>query len=725
MSEKQARGVYTHDELVRMFDPKSVAIVGASANPASFGARTLASLSKFSGSIFLVNGKYEELEGRRCYKSLCAIGEVPDCVVAAIPREAVEDLVRESVQLGVGGLVIFASGFGESGDPQWEAAQRRIVELTRNSKTRLLGPNCLGVVNGLTGFHAVFANAPTKPIHPGGRKIGLISQSGALGMGLAQACERGVSFSHVFTLGNACDVDVADQISYLSGDPGCDVIACVFEGTEAPQRLLEAGRLAKDAKKPVVIFKLATGESGAEAAKSHTGALAGSSAAYDAFFERAGFVTVSEFEELLETAAFFAKAPRPKAAGVAVLTPSGGAGILAADQAELHGVPMPQPGPDLQQLLAKHIPSFGAARNPCDVTAQILNNPVSFPACAEGFLSQPDIGAIAVPNGYAHEAGSQRIIAIGPLARDVGKIVCAYWLTGWLEGPGAFDLETDPNVALFRTTARCFRTLASWHKWWAGLDLAIEHGSRLTATGVADSVADMLDRAQGVRTLAESQSKEVLSAYGVPVVSERLVQSAEAALTVARGIGFPVVIKVESPDLPHKTEAGVVRLNIRDEEELAAAYIEVMGNAAKVEPPPRINGVLVQPMVTAGVEIMVGGRVDPLFGPLIVVGMGGVMVELLRDTVVQQAPVYAAGAARMLRRLQGYRLLQGFRGAAAVDEAALCKVIQRVSEMIADQRSRVEEVDVNPLICSAERILAVDALVVKAARQDVASVSQH
>lgn len=713
MSLKQVRGVYSHDQLVRMFDPKSVAIVGASPNAASFGARTLASLSKFNGAIHLVNGKYEEINGRPCFKSISTIGQAPDCVIAAVPREAVEDLVRESVQVGVGGLIIFASGFGESGDPEWEATQRRIVALTEGTPTRLLGPNCLGVVNGVSGFHAVFANAPARPIHPGGKRIGLISQSGALGMGLAQASERGVSFSHVFTLGNACDVDVADQISYLSGDPHCDVIACVFEGTDAPQRLLDAGRLAREARKPVVIFKLATGESGAEAAKSHTGALAGSAAAYEAFFEKAGFVSVTEFEELLETAAFFAKATRPVAPGVAVLTPSGGAGILAADQAELHGVPMPQPGTELQQLLAKHIPLFGAARNPCDVTAQILNNPVSFPACAEGFLSQPDIGAIAVPNGYAHEAGSQRIKAIGPMARAAGKIVCAYWLTGWLEGPGSFELETDPDVALFRTTARCFRTLAAWQHWWERVDEVDRKPVRASPVSAAHEVTGLLEMSASNRTLPERQSKALLAAYGVPVVSDRLVQDKDGAVAAAAALGFPVVLKVESPDLPHKTEAGVVRLNLRSEADVERAYGEIMRNANKVVPAPHINGVLVQPMAVAGVEIMVGGRVDPLFGPLIVVGMGGILVELLRDSVVQQAPVDAVEASKMLRRLSGYRLLQGFRGSAAVDEIALCATIQRVSELVADHQATLTEIDVNPLICTSERILAVDALVVR------------
>jgi len=624
------RAVYRHNELDRLFNPRSVAIVGASPKAASFGARTLQNLGNFNGDIYLVNEKYQEISGRPCYASLNAIGSVPDCAILALPRDGVEAVVEECIEQGVGGVIIYASGFAEGGQPEYVDLQRRLVEMTRNTQTRILGPNCIGVINTLTGMHGVFVTATTKFPHLGGCRIGLISQSGALGLGLAQAAERGVSFSHVFTLGNSCDVDVADEIAYLAEDRNCDVIACVFEGTDNPTRLIEAGRLAKASKKAVVVFKLATGESGAQAAMSHTGSLAGAATSYEAVFERAGFILVREFEDLLETAAFFGKAPPLKATGVAVLTPSGGAGILAADQAELHGVSLPQPGKELEKLLKSHIPEFGSPRNPCDVTAQILNNPDSFPACAQGFLNQKNIGALAIPNGNAHASTAERIRVIGDLARASGKVVCAYWLAGWQEGPGSFELEIDPNVAVFRSTARCFSALAAWHEWSAKLtDETLS--TRSSPESAASQVQDMVTHAADGSTLSESQSKAVLAAYKIPVVQDHIVHNKEQAAATAEALGYPVVLKVESPDLPHKTEAGVVRLSLLNRAAVEAAYDEIMENAAKVRPIPKINGVLVQPLVSAGLEMMVGAKVDGLFGPLVIVSLGGVKVELLKD----------------------------------------------------------------------------------------------
>ena len=707
------RPLYRHADTRRLFDPASIAIVGASPNAGSFGARTLANLHGYTGRIHLVNGKYDRIGERPCVAALADIGEVPDCVFIAVPRDAVRPVVEECVRLGVGGVVIFASGFGESEDPAHQQLQRELVALTAGTPTRLLGPNCLGAMNAVTGLLATFALIPERMRIEGCRSIGLISQSGALGVGLSQAVELGVSFSHVLTLGNGCDVDVADEIAFLAEDPACDVIACVFEGTTNPGRLLEAGALARRQGKAVVVFKLATGASGAEAALSHTGALAGSAAGYDALFERAGFIPVDHFEALLETAAFFAKAPRAKAAGVAVLTPSGGAGIMAADQAELHGVPLPQPGPALKALLESHIPEFGAARNPCDVTAQILNNPLSFPACAEAFLKEADIGAIATPYTTAMESSAKRTVALAEMAREHGKMACCYLLTGWLEGPGTKLMELSPHLALFRSTARCFATLAAWHRWSVRLDRGEEAATASLGAAESAGVQRELAAAGAERTLSEGPAKRLLQAAGVPMVDNRLVADAQAAVAAADALGYPVALKVDTPDLPHKTEAGVLRLDLKDAAAVRDAYAAVMANALKATSAGRIHGVLVQPMIPQGLEIMVGARVDALFGPMIVVGLGGVMVELLKDTAVALAPVDRDGAKALLQRLRGHALLQGFRGSAAIDIDALADTVSRISLLVHQERERIAEIDVNPVICSPAGVIAVDALVVR------------
>ena len=293
--------------------------------------------------------------------------------------------------------------------------------------------------------------------------VGIASQSGALSQSLAQSIETGVSVSHTFSAGNQVDVDVADLVAYLAEEDACRSIVCVFEGMSQPQRLLEAADLAWRNGKPLLIHKIATGQLGSEAAVSHTGSLAGSNAAYLAAFERAGAILVDDFEALMEAAAFFAKAPPPKARGVAVVATSGGAAIMAADKAEEHGVPMPQPSAAATAVLLQHIPDFGSARNPCDVTAQVVNNPQSLWACGEALLADEQYGALVMPQPVAFDFHTPRIAALGELSHKHGKITCNVMVSQWLQGPGALEAEMNPHVAQFRSMDRCFAALAAWH----------------------------------------------------------------------------------------------------------------------------------------------------------------------------------------------------------------------------------------------------------------------
>jgi acyl-CoA synthetase (NDP forming) len=708
---KISRSPYSHGELKRALNPDSIAIIGASTRAGSFGERSLSNLSRYDGRIYLVNAKYQQIDDRPCYPSLKALPEVPDCVVITVPREAVEEVIRECAELGVGGAIVFASGYSETAKAERVLEQNRLAELARGSGLKIFGPNCIGWVNYLRGALVSFLPYPRLDA-PRVDSIGLVSQSGALAQSLAQAIEHGTSFSHVLTSGNSCDVDVADLVAYLADEPGCKAIACVFEGLSDPQRMIEAAELCWQRNKPLIINKLATGAQGAAAALSHTGSLAGSEAAYRAMFERAGAVVVDDFEALIETTVFFAKAPPPTATGVAVIATSGGAAIMAADKAELHGVALPQPSAEVRAVLESYIPDFGSARNPCDVTAQVINNLQSLATCGDAMLSDAGFGAVVVPQPFAYDVATPRIKIFSELAQRYGKIACNVWLSEWLEGPGASICESDPHVAMFRSMDRCFAALSAWH--WRD---AKRRAGRAVATRFAAPVA-MAEGAELIaattnRTLTEREAKQVLAAYGVPVVGERLVANAEEAVAAAVELGLPVALKVESADLPHKTEAGVLRLDLRDEAAVRSAYAEVMANAAKVQPPPRINGVLVQPMLPSGVEIMVGARIDPLFGPLLVVGLGGIFVELLKDSAIALAPVERGEALNLLASLKGAAILRGFRGAEAVDIERLAEVICRISELAADQRVSIAELDVNPLICSGGRIVAVDALIVK------------
>ena len=327
-------------------------------------------------------------------------------------------------------------------------------------------------------------------------------------------------------------------------------------------------------------------------------------------------------------------------------------------------------------------------------------------------MADPQYGALVVPHTYAYAPATARIEIMGRAASHYGKIACAVWLTQHLEGPGAIETEQNENVALFRSMKHCMAALAQWHRHADWLRESQQVQGRLSAAEARDTAAALIDGSPNA-TLTEREGKEVLALYGVPVVRDMLTQSADEAAQAAVTCGMPVVLKVESPDIPHKTEAGVIALNLRTEAEVRTAYEQVMRNARAVTPAPRITGVLVQPMVPQGTEIMVGARVDPQFGPMIVVGLGGVFVELLKDTSVRLAPVDACEARRMLSELKAQRALQGFRGSEPVNLDKLADVIARVSEFAADQQGRIAELDVNPLICAGERIIAVDALIAK------------
>ena len=712
MNPPTRRAPYTRGQLRRLLSPASVAVIGATDRPGAFGNRVMQNLAAFDGPVWPVNARYPTVAGRPCYPSLAALPGVPDCVFIAVAREALEPVVADCARAGVGGIVVAASGLAETGKPDRIAEQARILAIAHEADMRLVGPNTIGFVNYQTGAGMTFSAMPARqPLAP--HAIGIVSQSGSLGFALAQAVERGTSVSHVLTSGNSCDVDVADYVAYLAEDPACRAIACVFEGMADPLRMIRAAEVAWRADKPLVLYKMATGQAGAAAAMSHTGSLAGSREAYAAGFAAAGVIQVDKLEALVEAAAFFAKAPPPAAPGIAVIATSGGACIMAADKAERHGVALPQPGPDAAAVLRDRVPEFGSPRNPCDVTAQVISDAAGLLACTDALLGDPAFGALVTTHGYAYESATVRLPVFSGSAARAGKIVCNVWVPEWLGGPGARESEADPHIALFHSIDRCFAALAAWHRRDALRRLPPrDPAARLTSPGVA-AEAQALLHAAPARTLTESESKRVLALYGIPVTTEALVQTPEQAVAAAGRIGFPVVLKIESPDIPHKTDAGVVRLNLSDAGAVRHAAEEILHAARSIDPAPEIRGILVQPMLSAGVEMLVGGRVDPQFGPLIVVGLGGVFVELLQDSALALAPVQADQAQAMLNGLKGAALLRGFRGASPVDVAQLADIVARASEMIADLHEAVSEFDINPLICSGERITAADALVVK------------
>jgi acetate---CoA ligase (ADP-forming) len=715
-SSALTRPVYRHAELDRVLNPRHVCIVGASPKTGSFGERVLTNLRGFGGNVYLVNSKYDRIGDRRCYPSMASLPENPDCVAVVAPRAAVEDIVREAAQLRVGGVILYASGYAETRLAERIDLQLRLRDIGLDSGLKILGPNCLGIANYLRRARISFSDYPAPRDMPG-KSIGIASQSGALSQSLAQAIECGVSISHAFSAGNQADVDVADLVAYLADEPSCHAIACAFEGMAHPQRLLEAAQIAWRNGKPLLINKSATGTLGAEAAISHTGSLAGSDSAYRAAFERGGAIVVEEFEGLMEAAQFFAKAPPPKARGIAVLAASGGAAIMAADEAEACGIALPQPGSAVQRILEANIPDFGSARNPCDVTGQVVNNPLSMPMCSDALLSDPAYGALIVPQTLAFEMYKSRLESLGTQSERHGKIACSVLISNWLQGPGTLEAERNAHVALFRSMDRCFRAIAAWHHRADLTRLGVRQVQRVSDSNAARQAAQLIAGAPNDR-LTEREAKSVLALYGIPTVREIPADSLDTLQHAATELGFPLALKLESRDIAHKTEAGGVALNLRTMDEVRAAYERVLANARRLSPEPNIAGVLLQRMAPAGVEVVVGARVDPLFGPLIVAGFGGVLVELLRDSAVELAPINAREAVRMLQRLKAAALFDGFRGGPAVDLDRLADLLVRVSEFAADQQGSIAELDINPVICTGSTLTAVDALIVRAAARN-------
>jgi acetate---CoA ligase (ADP-forming) len=710
---KNHRPVYTHADLKRLIDPATIAIVGLSRNEQSLGARALANLGNaLDAKIYGVNPRADELHGVPCFTTVSDIPAPVDCAIVATPIDAVEPLVEQCAAAGVGGCVVFASGYAETGLTERVAMQARLSEIARTSGMRIVGPNCIGLINNVRRLGLLFVSTyASTPWRAG--PIGLVSQSGGLGQTIAQVVQRGGSFSHFLAAGNSCDVDVCDYVNYLVDDPNCRVIACVAEGLKDGERLLEAGERALKADKPIIMYKSATAAAAASAAMSHTGTLAGSNAAFDAAYRRVGIVKVDNIEDVYETAAFFAKAGRPKAAGVAAMGASGGACVITLDKAEAHNVPMPKPTAETQAELERHVPEFGTPGNPCDFTAQAGTDKTLYRACGSALLSDPSYAALVVMMPSISERLTPPNIALySELAAAAEKPVCISWMSEWRGGPGAEQCEGDPRVALFRSTDACYRTLGAW----LGREVTATGDrppARTAKAGGAAKEARALMRKAGAK-LSERESKQVLAAYGVPVASDNLVTSIDDAVAAAISVGFPVVLKVDSPDIAHKTEAGVVRLNLTDAESVRRAYDEIITAAHRVTPKPRVNGVLVQPMVGKGHEIVVGATVDATFGPMVVVGMGGVLVEILRDSTAELAPVNATQARAMLARLKSYRILEGYRGDAGVNLDKLADIVVRVSQLAVDLAGEIAEVDVNPIIGAGERLIAVDALIVRA-----------
>lgn len=728
-SAQADRKLYRHADLERLIDPRVVAVVGASPTPGSFGQRTIENLAGFGGRVYGVNPKYRDVLGRECFPSLLDLPEPPDSVIVGVAQHFVQSTLQDAAVAGAGGAIVYASGYSETGVAEAVDAQRAIEDFARDSGIRVAGPNCVGLVNLGSGAAMNFMTDCGRLVADAPRgSIGIVSQSGALGYTVLQSVHRGVGISHYLAAGNSADIDVCDYIAYLAEDPGVKAIICLMEGVKSGPRFLEAGRLAREAGKPLLVYKAGNSEKSGQAAMSHTGTLTGSTAAYRAAFKDVGAIWLDDLEALTETASFFTKnTAHPKADGVGILATSGGAGVINADKAEEAGLALPSLSEATKATLAEVVPAFGSVGNPADLTAEVLKDPQTFIRCVDAFTSDESFGAVVVPLVFVHDSTTgQRAGVLSAAAARTDTPVAAVWMNEWLEGPGSRVLDADENVTLFRSATRCMQTIRHWQDWHAHRAALSEGGAHRHTQRLSDPGAEGIARriiasaASASGALSERDSKAVLEAYGIRVPRERLVATAHEAVEAAEALGYPLVAKIASADIHHKTEVSGIRLGLNSAEDARTAVDEILESVSTHAPFAEIDGVSLQTQLSSGPEILLGARIDAQFGPLVTVGSGGVLVELVGDVAATLAPVSVDAARELLSSLRGYALLEGVRGDSGYDIDAVAEVVARFSELIADLSDVLVEVDVNPVIAARRGATAADALIVARQSEPVA-----
>lgn len=690
--------------------PRSIAIIGASQDATKIGGRPVEMLRRFGfpGAILPVNPRAMEVQGLPAYPSVAALPEAPDLAIIAVAAEAAPDALEACAAKGTKAAIIFSSGFAEMGEAG-AALQDRLRHIAQRTGMRVLGPNCLGAASMAERSIATFSVVLEAGMPPAG-PLGIASQSGNLGSyTMLLARERGIGVSRFLTTGNECDVDIADAIAFLARDAATRVILCVLETCRDASRLVTALDEARRAGKPVIVLKIGASEAGQAAAASHTGALAGSDAVFDAVFRRAGAVRVPSVEALLDLghAASVLGDRLPRGRRTMLLTASGGFGVLLADAASAAGLTLPAPSEATQRRILSVVP-YASPRNPVDATAQMSSRPEILGEILAALLEDEGCDALLLLLSASLYLPRLRAIYMPTLRalreRHPDRVVMLI-----VHGPAdAVQELTAMGFAVVDGVGPATQALA-------GL-CALAEARRLPPLPAPPQPGLPLDVAD---IATEAGAKRVLAAAGLPVLPERVAADATEAVEAARGMGFPVVLKVVSPDLPHKTEVGGVALDLRDEAAVVTAHAAMLARVRAAAPAARIEGVLVSPMVRGGVEMILGTKRDPVFGPVVLVGLGGIFAEVLQDVAVRPAPVDEAEALEMLRGLKAFAVLDGARGRPKADLTAAARAIAALSRFAAQHAAQVAEIDINPLLLRPEGqgAVALDALIVPAATE--------
>src|ERR671911_1569813 len=700
---------YERQQLDAIFHPETVAVIGATERPGSVGRTIMWNLvsSPFGGTVFPVNSHRPSVLGIKAYPSISEVPARVDLAVIVAPAPAVPGIIRECVEAGVEGAIIISAGFRETGSEGAEL-ERQVLEEARRSRMRIIGPNCLGVMKPPTGLNATFAGAMARP-----GNVALLSQSGALLTAiLDQSFVENIGFSALVSTGSMMDVGWGDLIYYLGDDPYTKSIVIYMESVGDARSFLSAAREVALAK-PIIVIKAGRTEAAGKAAASHTGSLTGSDEVLDAAFRRSGVVRVESISDLFDMAEVLSKQPRPKGPKLTVITNAGGPGVLATDALVADGGELAQLSPETVESLDSFLPAHWSHGNPIDVLGDA--GPERYDRVLE--VAAKDEGSdgllvVLTPQDMTDPTGTAK--SLEHHAKTRGKPVLASWMGGDAveEGDKIISQAGIPTFGYPDNAARIFDYM--W-RYTYNLRATYETPEFVEEDGIdreraEEIVADARD--EGRTLLTEWEAKELLAAYSIPTVETRVAHDAEEAVRYAETFGYPVVLKLYSETITHKTDVGGVMLELQDAEAVHDAYASIEASVAEKAGAGHFDGVTVQPMVSAeGYELIVGSSIDPQFGPVLLFGSGGQLVEVYKDTTLALPPLTTTLARRMMERTRIVEALEGVRGRTPVDLATLEKLLVRFSQLVVEQPF-VRELDINPLVASSERLVALDARVV-------------
>ncbi|RGE18950.1 acetate--CoA ligase family protein [Leucobacter sp. wl10] len=693
-------------DLGPLLRPRIIAVVGASSNLRSPSGKPVRFLRESGAdvTVYPVNPVRDEVAGYRAYPDPSALPEAPDVAVVVTPGSAVIPAVEALAERGARAVVVITSGFAEGSGDEGVAAQRRLREIAGEHDMVLLGPNTLGIHDYARGIPLSFVWYGERPIDDSGA-VAVVSQSGS---GMTSLCDRlltaSVPVGFGVATGNEADLTVVDLLEHFAADDSVRVIVTVFEEIREGARFIEVCRRLRAAGKPLIALKAGRTESGAAMVKSHTGALAGAYPVLRALLRQNGVIEVEDLDEVPPMAAAALLGAYPDSGGIAVVTNSGGAAALAADRADEIGAPLAQLGPETREQVRANLPEFAQGRpvsNPIDVTAQNVKRPRAIAEIAAALVDDPGVGgvlvALASAGGPDGLAWVDRLIE---LARASPKPIVAVILSGQ-ESEGLRNRLRAGGVPVLSSPAMAVDTLHRLHRFGA---------SRRAAEAAEAMQPIPQDPVPLPDDASEFTTLHWLREYGVPVVEQRLATTPAEAAEAAEAIGFPVAVKICSPDIAHKTEAGGVALDLKTAEEVSAATERVLGAAAGSAPDAVIQGVTVSPMVEATLELISGIHEDPTFGPVVLLGLGGVWAEVLGDVTMRGLPLAHGASEGMVADLQGAALLRGARGRAAADPAALERLVRALARIAADHGDRLQSLDLNPVaITTSGEVVVLDA----------------